>query len=245
MEKFILCLVLLIAICVNTFALAHLHSRDKSPRYELEFEVINPKFVPANFSSDSYKELKSYRYKIPESLLPELSTEELALYTVDYPVYGFSTQYFKKRKDFNDFNGFVELTKRDHWVEELTALVDKNYSEGKLSPAVTLERFLSSYYVYTRMNVTQQKNVLRAIKNMLDDMMVNVPNGENLGRDYSIFYHAGWMVQSYYPDIARGIVSSDGDISFYYPYEEAKEKIVTALQNAIERGGLVEVENEN
>lgn len=240
MKKVILCFVLLIALCVNAFAACTFIQRDTSPRYELIYEVINTKFVPQNFSTDSRKEVENYQYQIPDSLLSELTTEELALYTMEYPAYIASLPNTIHSKDFTDFNGFTELTKREHWIEYLTILIEKNHSEGKDRSVTSLIKFLSSYYVYTRMDLSQQKCLLQSIKNTLADISTNPPTGENLSQIKLLFYYSGIMVQSYYPTITFGRISSISPFCFEYNYEEAKEKILTALLKAIESGEIVE-----
>lgn len=166
------------------------------------------------------------------------------MYTMEYPAYSATLLSTLRRKDFTSFNGFIELTKRDHWIDDLIALIDKYHSEEDDIMASRMIKFLSTNFVYTKMNLNQQKNLLQSIQNTLIDLSVNKPNGENLSQVRGIFYYAGLIVYSYYPSITGRRISSITPLCFEYNYEEAKEKIMKALQTAINRGELVEDQHE-
>jgi hypothetical protein len=242
MKRILLSIVLLLATIVSIYSKLTFIVRDRSPKCELTFEAVNPKFVPENLSTDSIKVFMNYTFQIPDSLLHEFTTEELALYTSDYPEFSMTLMGLIEGRKILDFNGFNELTQRENWSEELIDLMETYHSKGEESKAQSLLVFLSAFNVYARMKLEQQKHLLQTIKNILDKFKID----ENIGRysDFDYFYlrYAGLIAQTYYPNLLVGGIQVYLPFMSTIPEEKTPQEIhkntTASLQRSINEGEL-------
>ncbi len=129
--KFILITTLFLFISVHLSSQAALESEYDLPdqftdNHDIEinigFSQISPKFKFKNFTIHNIKEMENYQYQLPDSLLSDLSFEEIILFIYEDPTIApYKPNYIY---DVNNFNGFRELISRPSYNDVLIKLLD-------------------------------------------------------------------------------------------------------------------------
>ena len=105
MKRYSVLYMVLFCMSISLSAITDLRVCDREPKFRITYEVINPKFVPDNFSCSTFDELKNHHFQIPEALLKELSNEELVRYILCTTEYLLSAHFSVLNNDFSGFNG--------------------------------------------------------------------------------------------------------------------------------------------
>ena len=234
MKRYLVSFMGLVCMSISLSAVTGFHIHDTEPRFRITYEVINPKFVPDNFSCSTFDELKNHHFQIPETLLKELTNEELVRYIFSTTEFMMSAFFSVANHDFSGFNGYMELISRPNWADDVINLPGKFLNERDDVMLLHSFRFSTMYDVYTKMTLQQQQQILRNLNGILS--LRKTANGEEYEIDGSVMqdlrYWAGVVLQNYYPSevgqivtIRRGAFSDDVDDSISLVHSELLKAI--------------------
>lgn len=224
----------------SSYALTKLLCRVTEPKYSIIHAVINPKFVPDNFYCNTLDEISSHHFQIPETLLKELTNEELVRYILSTTEYMMSAHFTVRNKDFSGFNGYTELISRPGWLSDIIQLPQKYLDEGHRYMLFHSLRFITMYDVYTQMTLPQQQQILAYLKELLlikspsPDFKIVGPVGGDLT------YLAAVITKDYYPSGVGPIIELIPG-TFQTGIEHPRSLVLIELQKAIDSGKHIEV----
>ncbi|PKN73883.1 MAG: hypothetical protein CVU50_01485 [Candidatus Cloacimonetes bacterium HGW-Cloacimonetes-3] len=244
MKKSTVSIMMLIGLTINLAAVTTLRVHDTAPKYRITYEVINPKFVPDNFSCNTYEELQNHHFQIPDTLLKELTNEELVKYILSTTEYSLSPDFSVWNNDFSGFNGYNELIRRSVWADDIINLSGKYLDERNGVMFFQSVRFSTMHDVYTKMTFQQQQQILMNLKGFLSfqESSPEYVFVSLIGDD--LCYWAGAIIESYYASDIGSL------ITIMRPYFENWVKdpvslVRSELQKAIDSGMHIEVGYEN
>jgi len=245
MKKMLILTLMLIGLSISLFAYTKVLACDSEPKYRIIYEVINPKFVPDNFSCSTWDEQKNHHFQIPEALLKELTNEELVRYILSTTEFIFSSYSSVRNNDFSGFNGYTELISRADWASDIIQLPEKYKDKKDEVMLFQSLRFATRYDVFTKLTLPQQQQILTFLKSIL--LLINKPSPEfefvgAIGAD--LLYWVGVVVENYYPS-KDGKITSIGRGNFQSWVKDPPSLILSELQKAIDSGKHIEVIHEN
>lgn len=233
---------MLICMQISLSAITDLRVCDREPKFRITYEVINPKFVPDNFSCSTFDELKNHHFQIPETLLKELSNEELVRYVFSTTEFMVSSQRTVYNNDFSGFNGYTELISRPDWADDVINLPGEFLNKRDDVMLLHSIRFSTMHDVFTKMTLHQQQQILMTMNGILSTHKTS--NGEKYEIDGSVMqairYWAGVILQSYYPsEVGRIVTIERGDFSD--DLDDPLSTVHSELLRAINSGKHIEV----
>jgi hypothetical protein len=245
MTKNIVLTLMLIGLAVSLFATTKLLVYGTEPKFRITYEVINPKFVPDNFTCSTFDELMNHHFQIPVTLLKELTNEELMRYILSTTEFMLNPYYPSLHSDISGFNGYTELISRTDWASDIIQLPQKFLDEGDHVMLLHTLRFITMRGVFTKMTLQEQQQVLMYLKELLLIQRLS-PEFETVGLiSGEISYLSASVVGFYYQSDIERIMEGGPVPHFKSGVENSRSLVLAELQNAIDSGMRIEVDNEN